>query len=49
MRYNDTTCDRDRRWIEGRVALSTPDVVSRGGVEQAMDFELPAKEAFSNV
>jgi hypothetical protein len=45
MRYDDATCGRDHRWIEGHVALST----LSAGVEQAMLFDLLSKEAFSNV
>jgi hypothetical protein len=48
MRYDDATFDRDHRWIEGHVALSTPHVASHAGVEQAMCFDLLSKEAFSN-
>ena len=49
MRYDDATCARDHRWIEGRIALSASLVASRVGVEQAMRFDLLDKEAFSNV
>jgi len=49
MRYDDATCDRDHRWIDGQVAVPTPRVASRAGVEHAMCFDLFFKGAFSNV